>query len=393
MKFSKSLTLFACLFTLLTVGCKKDDVQPEPETEVTPLELECRYLEDLILTDRNPDGVDYVVNCILQYREGTLTIEPGVTIEFGTDAGLEIGTDAKVRASGTNAEPIILKGNIDGTPNWRGVSVFSRDAGNIFKHVRVQDAGIESFVVGLSEPAALVVIGSLSITNTTILNSANDGLRLWEGDARCPQFSMNVFDSNDHYPVYTNADLFGELDLASCLYIANGNQKIGMLANPAGGRIYNDATWVNPGLPIELNSNLRVLSDLVIEEGVQIEMGAGTHLAVESEGDEAKSLRIKGTEDDPVIIRGQVELAQSWNGLIVRSDNPLNIWEHLKVYHGGQSSMTFSNQSGNIQVDRVSSLTLSQVEAYEGTVCDVVNSDPPTVSLNNADSPNLIICD
>jgi hypothetical protein len=65
--------------------------------------LPCSYFNegiDRTLTDQNPNGIDYIIDC-QAFVSTDLVIEPGTPIVFESDAGLEIGSDGSIVSLGT----------------------------------------------------------------------------------------------------------------------------------------------------------------------------------------------------------------------------------------------------------------------------------------------------
>lgn len=70
-------------------------------------------------------------------NNGNLTLEPGVVLEFTTNAGFRLD-EATLTAVGTAALPIIMRGN--GGTHWRGINIHNNSSGT-FDHFQIHDGG------------------------------------------------------------------------------------------------------------------------------------------------------------------------------------------------------------------------------------------------------------
>jgi hypothetical protein len=79
------------------------------------------------------------------YIQSVITIEPGVEIIGMDDAGIEVKEEGTLIAVGTEAEPIIMRGEEDVQGYWRGIRVFSNRAENQMKYVHLSNGGSHQF--------------------------------------------------------------------------------------------------------------------------------------------------------------------------------------------------------------------------------------------------------
>lgn len=139
----------------------------------------------------------------LMMRSGTLTIEPGVTLEMASDAEITIydgGTfDPQIIAVGTASEPINIKGAIDAVGYWKGISIGTNTL-NELRYCNISNAG--SSPVSTLDPdfntAILVTkahIGKATITNCNISKSGGYGITYGTSGSVVSQ-SSNTFSAN-----------------------------------------------------------------------------------------------------------------------------------------------------------------------------------------------------
>ena len=129
MNSQKLSVLFLLVICLGWMGCPKD----KEEIINQPLLLSCHIDSDMRLTDRNPAGVDYIVECEVDINNGLLTIDPGVTIEFKTDAALSVTDKGAISINGTIDKPVILKGAF-GQASWAGIYIETNDPRNAINY-------------------------------------------------------------------------------------------------------------------------------------------------------------------------------------------------------------------------------------------------------------------
>ncbi len=139
------------------------------------------YIDGLALADnvRVPDlGVPLHIFESVDFADGNLTLDPGVTMAFAPGKYLKV-TDGTLTAVGTAAKPITLQGVQAGQGTWIGLHMGSSGL-NRLDHCVVEgggsaraqgSAGTGSIVVGISARA-----GRLSISNTTVRNSLGFGI-------------------------------------------------------------------------------------------------------------------------------------------------------------------------------------------------------------------------
>jgi hypothetical protein len=106
---------------------------------------------------------------------GTLTIEPGARLVFGSGATLYVEQSGALLAKGTAAAPIRFSG-LQPTPGyWKGIAfVFSNSTDNQLDNVSITDAGGGGATTGaISMQGLSTSPARLSLTNSSISNSAS----------------------------------------------------------------------------------------------------------------------------------------------------------------------------------------------------------------------------
>ncbi len=323
--FSRSLVFFL-LLGLSFQSCKIEPVD---------LELPCETLETAMTLENRNEGVDYIISCDWDIR-AKLTIEPGTMIEFQNGAGLKVEFgEGVLNAVGTASEPIIFTGSTTTKGSWKGITFGRSDINNVLDHCVIEFAGSES-VVEKYRDAAVEITGKASITNTTIRNSKGNAIGIaYDGvdNADVGNFSNNIFEDNEGYPIYTAARHIQALNLNTCTFTNNGMQKVAMYIYNSNRDLAGDNTWVDAGIPYFSVNSIAVTNDLILEEGVNIRFAsnAGLEVVTYKEG----SLKVNGTAENPVILMGDTELPGAWKGIYVGTNNINNNFNHLHIKHGG----------------------------------------------------------
>lgn len=246
--------------------------------------LECSYNSDIDLIDHNPDGVDYIADCLIEVTNGTMNIEPGVIIEFKSSAGLEINSEGILIAKSTSGDPIIFRGQNAATPSWRGIFINSFQANNIMEHVEIRDAGDgESFMLFEEEHGAITVQGRFSMKNSLIANSGSNGIITEEiqDDAKFGYFEDNTIEDCAAYPIFISMNSAHNFDFQSCTFRENGNNMVGFY-NYQRDRLYDEITLKELDIPYFMQSGIDLYAGLTLEAGVELVMGNNATISLTS---------------------------------------------------------------------------------------------------------------
>ena len=108
--------------------------------------------------------------------DATITIKPGVEIEFAEAAAVRVNDGGAIIAEGTAEDKIVMTGMEETPGYWRGVLFRADDRSSQLNYVEVAYGGREKFG-GVDEPANLAIepVASLSLNNSIIRNSAGWG--------------------------------------------------------------------------------------------------------------------------------------------------------------------------------------------------------------------------
>jgi len=149
-------------------------------------------------TTWTPAGSPYlVVDSLWVYPDVTLTIQPGVAVEFAWSCGLYV--DGTLNAVGTAGSPITFTGTT-ATPGWWLAIYVQGDGSADLEWCQISHAGYY-YRCGLQKTGS----GALTLRNSTLSNNDGAGLQVYPGSSSFVSAS-NTFTGNSDYGVYVNTD-------------------------------------------------------------------------------------------------------------------------------------------------------------------------------------------
>lgn len=352
----KKFTLLGIL-ALSCVACKKNEIEPEPTepaptpTPAGPITLNCSYNAPLTLTNHNKNGVDYIVNCDVEFTGGRLFIDTNVIIQFTGSGSLNIKQGGYIEAIGTSSKTITFESNNGVNTNWQGIFVNSDDVRNKLVFCSIKNAGAFTSIsnVGasnLKEKAALHIYGKSAVVNCTITNSAGDGV-YFGSESTALTFTNNVINNNTRYPITIYPPNLVNLSLQSCTLSGNTNNQIGLYSVSSNEEVEFATTINKANIDYKALVNLNFRNNLDIKPGVNLVMGSAMVLSIGNTG----FFKAIGTPAEPINIKGEVAIAGFWDGIFINTDNVLNEFDYVNVSDGGnQPTATISSIKANISV-------------------------------------------
>ncbi len=311
-------------------------------------------------------------------NDATLTIEPGVHLPFQSGAGLYVDPDAVLDADGTSGEPITMTATTGNEQSgwWQGVFSFSAEPNNLLDHVEVRHAGSGS--PSTVDDGGVVVAGgsALTVTNSTIAQSAAYGLLLTEGNATLDGFSANTFADNADAPIYLPFSNIGRIDGTTTFPDGKTVRVFGTSLSEDGATDVT-LTALSGDTPYRFASSPAVGDDasMTIEPGVEMTFESDVGFRVSDNS----SLTADGTSETPITMTATAGNAQQgwWRGIAFYSDNANNLLNHVEVRHAGRSIMSPIPEAANVAISVGASLDITN-----STVTDSGNHgiycDPPS---------------
>jgi hypothetical protein len=373
-------------------SCEKDGEGGGDKNQ--PLLLECNPSGTLVLKDRNPLGVDYIVDCEFYMESGELVIEPGTTIQFNDGASMGFYGNATVRAIGTSENPIRFTNRGISNPSWAGIFIRTNGIGSEIRNCIIEKAGAGRSFGNLNPVKSAITIEntSVSISNNQIVDFGESGVLLLE-DANVPSFSNNTVRNGSGYPVIIYPNLLGKVDLSLNTYTNNSRNFIYIEGTNVSYNENDELTTLNKtSIPYYIGKTTYT-GHTIINAGVEMVFGPQGNLFVN--GTNAR-LEIKGTAADHVIMRGETSGPGRWGGILVGGVSDRNELNYLDISDGGGSTLDHGTLRANLKLASFHPIvvTANNCTFTRSGSCDVVldNAWNPK-TFNNNNSGVLTVCE
>ena len=288
----------------------------------------------------------------LTVERGTLTLEAGVVIQFTQNEGLEVESEGRLRASGTEGEPVILTGTEESRGFWKGIRIGnSNPTDNVLGHTVVQYAGASSWNPNYS-PAGVFVRGetaTLSVRQSTVRSNASMGLTATQPEAQLDLQGVS-FEDNEA-PLYIPANLAG--GIAPNTAFENNDESAVFLGEPSGAgwtTVTESAVWPALDVPYRSRINVHVEAPVEVAPGTTVEFEQGRGMQVRGEG----RLTADAAEAEPITFRGTEEITGFWKGLFfTNSLSSDNLLRNVLIENGGsgETESGGANDVANLYVD------------------------------------------
>ncbi len=370
-------------------GCDKKDDPYTPADTSKALPLECLIQKDMLLTDHNPNGIDYIVSCDVEVKKAILTVGPGVTIQFKENTSLKIHEDAAIAVNGTASKQVIMKGERSGAC-WRGLLIKSKDSRNNIHHLTISNTGYDDFFhdvfAGFVYDAkiAIGVEGSASITNTIVEDCGGIGI-IYGSNASITGFSSNTISHCALYPLMINGSMLtNDRDLSSSVYKDNSANYIALYSYTSNSIVDNAVFFHETPIPYLVYNSLEFQKNVTMDAGVEIKMEEDRFLFTTRA---ATTWNINGTASKPVVISGKVDAPGYWRGILL-GDNSKGTFSYLNISGGGRDYVGFNQPfKANINVGDTEPayLTINNCTSSDNSNnCDVGVHDRGALLVNNS---------
>jgi hypothetical protein len=279
-----------------------------------------------------------------------LNIAPGVSIQFGADAGMTVSTGS-LSAVGTATSRIQFSPQTQVRGYWHGLSFWTSSAANHLSFVNVSYGG-----GGTGTNSADVVVTSgaqLRLDNTVLEQSGGVGLYT-EGTANLPLFSTNTFRDNADVGVRVPDQLVGSLDAGSEYASGNGAAYVDAYA----WNVSTAQTWRVTSVPIRFTGQTIISAPLTLVPGTTILFRSGGGWSVFS-----GSLTAIGTAASRIRLLGELSTRGYWRGLVFSTTSAANELTFTEIAYAGGSSGT---NPANIDVTSGGTLRLTNSNIHDG---------------------------
>lgn len=375
------LVISICIAGALA-GCSKDNNKNNNTTPTTspPDTLDCSgtiQKGGTLVNDPNKP-VDYFVTCELTCR-GDVTIEPGTVIMFDNDTRIKSYEQGSLSFNGTKDEPITLTSAMKSPGSWGGVMFDSDNPKNKMSYTNVE------YAAGKNQSDAAVLIWAdavMTMDHCKISQSKTYGFEAISYNSDI-SISNSTFTGNEA-PIFISGYLLDDI-MGNNDFKGNTTDRVMI----KGSSFKRNTTWHKINVPYLVTQGEVKNDDLTtIEAGTEIHMGQETRITVNDHG----SIIASGSLSEPIIIKGEKEVAGYWEGIdVYKSSNPSNIISNMKIMHAGGN-----NRDGAIYLFADPFLNVSNVTFTDIPTCAIYSSvkNPKNLSVSNCNynSCNGTVC-
>lgn len=287
-----------------------------------------------------PDILYRVLNNIDIRQGARLTIEPGVIVEFASDAGLHINSDNSVLVSaGTEEKPILLTGENESNGFWRGLLISSNTPENEISHTTIEYAGSTEAATYFEAATLTIDRAKVQLANVSITNSGGYGIQTRRDGSEFPMQKMS-FAGNDDDHAYIHISQIGYLDAESTFD--------GGYVTAFGGATTGDMNIsALDGAKYKVEDNVDFEHHIVIDEGTEFEFVPDAGIVVRN----GAVIEAIGTATDKIVFTGTSQTPGAWRGIFIGSSSVDNIMEHVDISYGGSTEMATYFNKTNMVID------------------------------------------
>ncbi len=304
---------------------------------------------------------------LLSARTG-LYLAEGAVLKVKSDKMILVNDEASLHATGTAENMVKIEGMEPVAGYWRGLYI-QNSGGNVseLNFVSFKHAGSTPLSGDRKTSIQLGINGMAAVKNSLIADGAGDGFDAYPPSAVIESFEGNTIQNHVGYPLVVSTNNTEVLDYNT--HFA-GNGKAEVRVDPGHSiQKSSETTWKGfaEGLPYLIagtNNNLIVHSGFRLEAGVVLKFQENIHLVVIDANGHTAYLKVAGTAAKNVVLQGAKEMAGSWYGITISSDNAENYINYARILHGGK---TFPNSfSASIVVDNSPTGRLSISNSFIG---------------------------
>ncbi len=304
-------------------GCKnKDAINYNSNVDVVSDPSICEFLEEyasktkIILSGSvtvpttwskiSGATVDYYINSMISI-ESVLTIDPGVTIEFGPEGGLVIAKDLIVNGNSDNHVTFKNSSNI----SWKGIQLNIYSLNKLLHLTYLDIYNVVGEIDSYNIVMALNSYCDVQLNHVQIIGSSNIGMAVHAIDGGySPDFMNDVVITNCKRPLVTSTekilDYMGQITLQNNVrdWVEFDKSNYNLVSHTYPKKYpYFFSYGINPKV-----------ASLLAEPGAEFIVG-DTQLHINGE------VSCVGTQQDPIIFRSLDD--ETWKGLVVKLTYPL----------------------------------------------------------------------
>ncbi|MFB6096080.1 MAG: right-handed parallel beta-helix repeat-containing protein [Haloferacaceae archaeon] len=305
------------------------------------------------------DAIDvpYVVADAIDLN-GHLTVQPGATLAFGQDSGIEarngqgVLTAVGIDPDTERSLPITFTGEQQTRGFWRGIHLDETDhTANQLRNCVVEYAGGET-VPRADEPAGLVLTrgARVRVDQSTLRENGGYGFHA-TGDSTVDSFTQNTLTRNEDGACYVDASEAGSLSDTST-YTGNDADRVYV----AGDELEDEYEWDALDVAYYVAETVQNRGHVTIEPGATLAFGQDAGFSMRNG---AGALTAVGTSDEPIVFTGGQHTRGYWRGLYFDEVNDArNELAHCVVEYGGSEAFSRASDPANVAVTRGARLSV-----------------------------------
>lgn len=296
-------------------------------------------------------GYDILEDLIIS-ENSRWVVSNGTRINMADDKMIRVVNGASMIALGEQGLPVIIEGITKAKGSWRGIFVgnSAQDVSQI-TYGEIRHAGSAPMAGKEANSIQVGRKGKIAIHHSMIDLGKGNGLEAISDESELA-FERNTISNHDGHPIVVATDLVEFLDyhttfdnIAKPEVKIEGNKPIAKSSETIWKGFFDQRPYLIDGL----GKDLRVYSGLRLEEGVTIKFMPNSLMLVQDAQGHQAYLKITGSTQLPVTIKGKEETVGSWYGITISSDNANNLINHAVILHGGKPMQ--NNFSANISID------------------------------------------
>jgi hypothetical protein len=257
----------------------------------------------------------------------TLTIQPGVTVQFQQGVNSRLNVQGALTAIGTVSQPITFTGVVTTPGSWSGL--FADNTVITPALVQLNDVTIEDGGAGSAHAQLYADRAVVTLTHGLVRDGIGSGLHFAYREAGFDvESSSFISNSLDAMQLDTPAT---DIVLSDLHANSNGTNAVYLYAQ--GMNIAGQRHWANPGIPYLINYIPANHSgdELTIDPGSELQFMPNSGLNI---GGQLKAI---GLPDQPITFTAQTQTPGGWRGLIIDGGNTTAVaqLDYATVEYGG----------------------------------------------------------
>ncbi|NNF14590.1 MAG: hypothetical protein HKN72_15285 [Gemmatimonadetes bacterium] len=300
----------------------------------------CRNLTQAMVADGGtvPGDVCYQALSPLSVNTGTLVVEAGANISFGTSSSLNIASAGRLTAVGTIDNPITFT-SLDPAEKWRGIHFDgSASLDNQLEHAVLENGGGSGWSGAEYATAGLYMSGAsrVDVSSVEITGSGGTGFTA-SADTEFTLAASTLAGNAVAGWAHPNA----VRGIGSDNVIDGNDEDVIRVAFGNNDAVQTSQSWAAAGVPYQVWTRMFVRAPLSLDPGVVLRFRADVSMIVMDGG----TLNAVGTAGAPILFSSTEDLPGYWKGVQIETVSADNVFDHVIFENGGSEAFTGGNES------------------------------------------------